>query len=332
MFYKPQLWRFETVSRVLSVDQFGEFMELIRRIELEDAPGKIKFSRDGSRFLVITQERITSCTIEGTIETKPIETIVVFDAAYINNERIIASTLSQERQFELAIFDIKSGSIISRIHVGDSRIYSVCFDPIRQRIHTGKLDDFAGEISTYDLTLTLQSEFKTLDLYMPFDMAISHFGDKLAIAGVLVGVWDISGKPRLISEECLQESDCTGTPCEVNSLDMTPDGRYVVAGFHGAKGLCAVIDTESGKVIGWYGPRGDEINYYATSALAIAPKGDYVAVAIRGSPKIALYKVEDGSLFLRHDSHEYGDIAFSPTANILAIGGEKSVSLYRFDG
>lgn len=189
-----------------------------------------------------------------------------------------------------------------------------------------------GFIGIYNVLLQKQSEFRVPEWYAPFDMALSHSGNKLGIAGILFGLWDVSDEPKLISEECPKESDCTGTPCEVNSVNITPDGRYAVTGVHGARGICAVIDGESGKVLRWYGPTGDEINFYHTRAVTLSSDGKYVIAVLDDAPTFNVYKVSDGTIYQKYEPHEYGDVVFSPKGDMIAVGGENSVTLWPFEG
>jgi WD40 repeat protein len=304
-------------------------MEIIRRIELGQEPGKFKFSRDGSRLLVMGRDYLASYDLNGIAMGAPIQTLVVFDAAYVNNEQIVTVGFADSREFCLTVYDIKTQRVLSQLVVDDTR--AVCVDQ-HERIFTGRLNgaNGGGYISVFDAGLTLQNQFETPYLYMPFQVGVSHSGEKLIAAGVAFGIWDISTEPKLISEPCPLESDCTGTPCEVNSGDITPDGRFAVAGFHGAKGTFAVLDGSSGKIIDWYGPQGDEWEYYAVSVLSISPDGKYVAVALDGSSKIKFYRVSDGSVAEVYDSDEYGYFAFSPLGNVFAVGDETSITLLRF--
>ncbi len=313
-------------------------MQPILRITFEHASGRIRFSHDGSRFLVFNRNTIASYTIDGKLEGKPFEPLIVLDAAYINDELVVTTILSHEREGCLVSYNIKTQQIIAETAVGirEAGTRSVCVDQQRGRIFAGTIDgddsSSGGYIEIYTLLLQKLREFKTPYLHMPFDLAISHSGDKLAAGGVAFGLWDVSDEPKLISEECPKESDCTGTPCEVNSVNSTPDGRYAVAGFHGAQGICAVIDGESGKVLRWYGPTGDEINYYHTRAVTLSPDGKYVIAALDDAPTFNVYNVSDGTVYRKYEPHEYGDVVFSPKGDMIAVGGENSVTLWPFEG
>jgi WD40 repeat protein len=310
----------------------GQTMKLLQRIDLEYSPGQFKFSHDGTRFLANNGEQIISYNINGTPEGLPIQPIAVFDAAYVNDEQIVAVVLSPEREFGLVIYDIKTRHLVSKISI-DRSIRSICVDQQRGRIFAGQVSGLAeDDILIYDLILNQLSEFRLPYLHMPFNLIISHSGDKLATAGVGLGVWDVSDTPKLIVEDWLTEDNCTGTPCEANSIDITPDGRYAVAGFHGAEGIFSVMNTDTGKNMGWYGPRGNEINFYATTGIAISPDGKYVANSLEGSPVIRIYNVADRTVVYKHDPQEYGYFTFLPTANVLAIGGENSITLWELEG
>lgn len=306
-------------------------MQPIRRITFEHESGRIKFSHDGSRFLVFNRDKIASYTIDGKLEGKPFEPLIVFDAAYLNGTHVVAAILSQERQYCLTIYNLKTRQIFAEIALNsDQEVFrSVCVDQQRGRIFAAKS---SYRLACYDLSLNQQNEFQIPYTYMPFNLAISHSGDKLGTGAESFGLWDVSISLKLISEECPKESDCLGTPCEVGSADITPDGRYAVAGFHGAQGICAVIDGESGKVLRWYGPRGDEIEYYATRAVTLSPDGKYVIAALDGAPTFKVYNVSDGTVYQKYEPQEYGDVVFSPKGDMIAVGGENSVTLWPFEG
>ncbi|MBZ0283699.1 MAG: hypothetical protein K8L97_23380 [Anaerolineae bacterium] len=313
-----------------------DVMQPIRRITFEHESGRIKFSYDGSRFLVFNRDKIASYTIDGKAEGTPFETLGIFDAAYVNDEQVVATIISHEREGCLVTYNIKTQQIISETVVGirGGGTRSVCVDQQRGRIFAGTFDDesMGGYIGIYNLSLQKLGEFKTPYLHLPFNLAISHSGNKLAVGGAGFGLWDVSSEPKLISEDCPKEDDCTGTPCEVNSLSLTPDGRYAVVGFHGAKGECAVFDGESGKIIGWYGSAWDFMTPHETWLVAISPDGKYVAVGLTGRTDIKIYKVADATISHRYEPQEYGDVVFSPKGDMIAVGGENSVTLWPFEG
>jgi WD40 repeat protein len=306
-------------------------MELIRRVEFE-AARKIQFSREGSHLLVMSRDKIVSYDLDGTPEGAPIEPLIVFDAAYLSDTQIVVATAIPDRQYILAIYDIATQRMISSVKT--DYILGVCVDQNRGRIFAASTN-FETEYFIYDSNLKLQSQFK--NDCMAFRIAISESGDRLAMGAIGFQVWDITGTPKRVSEDYPKENeDCTGTPCEANSIDITPDGRFAVAGFHGARGVCAVIESESGKVIGWYGPRGDEMDFYAARAVALSPDGKYVAVSFGGErtrvdPTVPIFNVSDGTIYRRYDVQFCGSAKFSPKGDILALGDANSVTLWRFE-
>jgi WD40 repeat protein len=304
-----------------------QVMEPIRRIEFEHDTGIMRFSQDGSRLLAISQDKIVSYNADGTAEGAAIAPLVVFDADYVNEEQIVVAGMSIERQYGIAVYALRSQSVISEVSTGYVR--SVCVDHQRGCIFAGKLDE-PNIIHVYDLALNPLSEFETPDLHMPLRMALSHSGDKLAVAGVAFGLWDVSGEARLISEECPREIDCTGTPCEVNSCDITPGGHYAVAGLHGAKGVCVVLDGESGNVIKWIGPEWDFLTSPDTVDVAISPDGKYVAVAESPGKTVKVYRVSDGTVSRQYNVASCYFVAFLPTNDLLVLGSGNSISFWSF--
>lgn len=302
-------------------------MELIRRFSITtehttgNPTGRVKFSRDGSRLLAMNRYQVASYNINGTIEGKAIVAIPVFDAAYISHRHVVISTTNPESECQLVICDLQTQRRLISLETG--QILSVCVDYERRRIYAGQV---GGDVIVYDFSLNEQSRFQVQGMAM--GLTLSHSGDKLAMEGVFFELWDIAGTPQRISEECPVRDDCTGTPCEANSVDMTPDGRYVVGGFHGAQGLFALMDGESGKILRWYGPRGDEMNFYATQGIAISSNGKYVAHGQAETELIRILRLDDGSVVDRIYPDEPCDVAFSPVGNMLALAGESTIRLY----
>jgi WD40 repeat protein len=304
-------------------------MELIQHIIFEDQPKTIKFSPDGSRFLAFSRNRIVSYTVEGTPEAAPIEPLIVFDADYLNDEQIVVATIIPERKHVLAIYDIATGQLATAVDTEYILFLSV--DQYRGRLFAGEVSgEVDGDtIAVYDLALDRQDGFTTK--CSATALAVSHSGGKLAAAGVYFEVWHVAAAPKQVSERCPQDDDCTGTPCEANCAAITPDGRYAAAGFDGARGICAVMDAASGKIMGWYGPRGDEINYYAAQGVALAPDGQFVAVALAGSATVPVYRVADGTIAYKYDVPDCTAVAFSPRGDVLALGSAAGITLWRFD-
>lgn len=298
-------------------------MRKIKSIELDFTPVKLTFAQDGKHFLVLGEDRIISLNVDGIQDGVTIEALRVMDADYIDNTHLVVLMISNEG-FQMAVIELTTGRIIASIT--DNNIRSICADPTHQRIFAGHMQD---GIAIYDLSLHRVAQYELPRFHMPLSLSISQRGDRLVVAGLYFCLWDITSEPRLISKECPEEDDCTGTPCEVTSGTVTPDGRFAAAGFHGAKGVCAVMDGITGQIHRWYGPKGDETNYYETAALALSPDGQYVAVRLNGSTKLQFFNVVGGTTAFVHDVNRAGCITFSPIANVLAVCCENSITLWQ---
>ncbi|MEP7284687.1 MAG: hypothetical protein ABI947_02830 [Chloroflexota bacterium] len=311
-------------------------MKLVRQINFDHQPLKIKFSRDGSHLLAASRQQIVSCLIAQTSEEVRIEAGFVLDVAFLSDEEIVAAIWTAnplETRKTLAIFDIKTQHITSAVITGDVR--SVCVHPQRKRIFAGRISEYGtyGYIGVYDFALNQQNEFKTE--YIAFEMAISYSDDKLAIANGsgLLELWNISTDWEQIATGYDPENDCTGNPCEVCAVDITPDGRYAVVGLYGGKNACFVIDGGSGDIVGWYGPQSDgDETFIQMGRVAISPDGSYVAIAPTYATTVCVYRVSDGTISHEYEIDHCEALAFSPIGDILAIGGEKSVTLWSFKG
>jgi WD40 repeat protein len=301
-------------------------VKLIRRIEFENPPIQIRFSRDGERLWANTRDEFCEINLRMPDEIRVKPTLFAVDMAFLDAERIVIANLSRPRT--LLIYNTKQQRIISQVYTDDVR--SVCVDYHHQRIFVGTLETNDGDeyiVGIYDWAGHPQKRFKVRS--MPFCMELSHSGDKLAIASVYFEVWDVFAQPKGVYTDQL-EGDCTGTPCEANSVDITPDGHYAVAGFHGGKGLCVVVDTTSDSVIRWLGPEGDEMNYYAANDVAISPDGKYVAVAAANFKTVPVYRVSDGTVVYKYPVSACGTVAFSPKGDILAMSDANSIFVWEF--
>jgi hypothetical protein len=326
-------------------------MKLLQRISLERSMRKIRFSRDGSGFLSVTQE-IVSYYKDGVMEAVPLQASDVpdaesryIDAAYLNDEQLVL-TYAYEYDDpiysyetgdpDVSIYDLKTQSIISKINIGEglNNYGSICVDQQRGRIFISQADSFIeNNILIYDRSLNLTGKFSLPYWDMLFEQVISLSGDKLAVMGTMgILVWDVADTPKLIVEAWPSDSDCIGNACKAKSVDITPDGRYVVGGFQGAHGIFSILDTESGKITSWYTSQDEDFNIYDTGFVAISHDAKYVAVTERNTTIVRIYSVEDGSIVYRFDPQERGIIIFSPASDILAFYNANSISLWEFEG
>lgn len=293
---------------------------------------RIEFFPDGSRFLVVGRDDVASYFLDGTMDGTLIEPIVFFDAAYVGNDRIVASPVIEdklpERVETLTLYNLNTGQKISQIVTNDIR--SICVDFKRERILAGSLGDSGGYIETYDFALKRLSQFASEK--MPFDMVISHSGNHVAVASTFFELWDTTDDPYPRFQDYPPDDDyCTGYICEVNAVDITPDGRYALGGLYGGKSACFVVDVVTGVITGWYGPDGTA-KYIDTATAALSPDGKYAAIAIRNAPTVDIYRVSDNTLFYQFEASGCQAIAFSPKGNLLVLGGMNYVSLWRFVG
>lgn len=292
---------------------------------------RIKFSHDGSRFLVVGRNNVASYLLDGTMDGTLIEPIGFFDAAYVGTDRIVASPVTEEKLPErietLTLYDLNTGQQISHIVTNDIR--SICVDFKRERILAGSLGGSGGYFETYDFALKRLSQFESEE--MPFDMVISHSGNHVAVASIFFELWNTTGDPYPRFQDYPPESDCTGYLCEVNAVDITPDGRFALGGLYGGKSACFVVDVVTSAITGWYGPDGTA-KYIDTATAALSPDGKYVAIAIRNEPTVDVYRVSDNTLFHQFEASGCQAIAFSPQGNLLVLGGMNYISLWRFVG
>jgi WD40 repeat protein len=315
-------------------------MNLIRHMAFENPPHKISFSQDGSRLWVwaVTKRESTNLAYElieillaDFSETRSIVDLdaMLFDVAFLDSERIVAVGIFRPRKHMLCVYDLKKQRTLYQAYTEDVR--ALCVDYRNKRVFAGTLtgDYFENAVGIYNFMGHPQKRFKVQS--MPFDMALSHTGEKLAIASVFFEVYDVSGQGKQIYRDNIEgDGDCTGTPCEACAVDITPDGRYAVGGFHGGRGMALVVDTQTGQKIRWLGPEGSEMNYYEVNALAISPDGKYVAISSPNFKSVPLYRVSDGELVHKFPVYPCGSLAFSPNGEILALSDVHSVSLWVF--
>ena len=159
-------------------------MNQLKHISSDDVR-RIKFSHNGSRFLVISRYDVISYLLDGTVDGIPVEPGGFFDAAYVGPDTIVASTALRGKLDEwveaLALYDLHNGHIIESIATND--VLSLCVDFSRNRILAGSLTgDLGGYVETYDFNLKRLTRFESKE--MPFDMVISHSGNHIAVASV----------------------------------------------------------------------------------------------------------------------------------------------------
>ncbi|MEL6148946.1 MAG: hypothetical protein AAFR56_04915, partial [Chloroflexota bacterium] len=126
--------------------------------------------------------------------------------------------------------------------------------------------------------------------------------------------------------------DCTGNPCEPGPIDMTPDGKLIVAGMLGGKGDCFLVDGYTGELIRWLGVGTHDRRVWDASSVSITPDGEYVAVADHDHPKeVRIYRVRDDVLVKTMKVPYRPIVKFAPRGNVLAIGTWRGVTLYEFN-
>lgn len=300
-------------------------MKLIREIPCKQALGKIKWSDAGSQILSFDRESIISYIINGDVSTIPINPFqIIFDVAYINETKIVAVGVSVHGH-GIAIYDIKTHKVIR--YADSEYLMSVCVDKSGKRIFAGAVEKI---VYIYDFLLNQQTILRS-EFVSPI-ISIAYAKDKLAIAGVFVEVWDLVVEPKLLTKKIPKEHDCPGNPCESNLIDISLDGRIAVAGFHGAQGVCVALEGQTGEVMRWFGLKSNGMNpYYQAGVLSVSRDGRYLATGFNGTASIAFYEIATGIITHKYDKPS-SDIAFSPTEDIIAIGAEKAIILWEYDG
>ncbi|MEL6408506.1 MAG: hypothetical protein AAFR81_29330, partial [Chloroflexota bacterium] len=290
---------------------------------------RIKFSDDGAMLLIYhVNNGIRVYHTKGAV-SQLIKPLVIFDADFVNQEQLVVSAVipsphAQKPQLGIVIYDIGSGEIVAEDYPGDVR--GVCVDKQNRRIFAGLLDGYSFII--YDWKLNRLSTTQIPELYMPLDLSVSQSGERLAIGGIFVGIWDVSSDPKFIKGQFPSEGDCTGTPCEVNAMAMTPDGSYVAASIHGAKGSCFVLDGKTGELIRWFGPEWDFMTSPDPGPVSISHDGRYIAVC--EPPHIKLYNTADGTVFQKLKVKSREPFTFLPVGNTIAIGNGASIDFWKY--
>lgn len=303
-------------------------MELIQRIPFEDQPRKIRFSQNGARIAMMSRFELVIYSIPDYSEIKRLEMELPYDVGFIGPTQIVLSMRDGNRESKLVIYDLEKEQIIAETPTEGFR--SVCVDPQQDRVFSGDAfgTDIGGVIYVYDRHLNQQYELQSgADAW---ELDICDSGQTLVVGGIYFELWDTTSFPKRILYNYPPPESCVGIPCEVNGVDVTPDGHYVMGSIYNSIGACFLMDVKSRELAGWYGPRPHELGYtIEPRAAALSPDGKYIAVSYH--KVVGIYTIPSNSVVKEIQISNCETLAFSPNGNILAIGGNDSVTLWRFD-
>lgn len=269
------------------------------------------------------------------------------------------------KEHSIKIWDLETGECLAMLEGHGKRVMSVAITPDRKQIVSGSFDESVrvwdassgrqleqlnGHTSYVWSVVALQDNFRALsggtdrtlrlwDLASGECLGIIRCGinasdDVFCIAANCAATRALSGhrdgRLRLWS---LETSECLailiGHSSDVNSVQITPDGRFGVSGANDE--TVKIWDLESGTCVGTL-----EGHHYRVLSVAISPDGGLVASAGFKDKTVRLWDWKLGTclqVIKNDDDASPKSVAFSPDGSRLVVGATLGrIYVYRLTG